>query len=219
MNERFLIPTAVAAVLHAVLFFGFNPGRIPMLPKDPTARPTTPPDTVKVEWTPVSEDPEASPEPGSASSAPLPVLPEPPVTTTDTFTQIPITRETPQVTSLPTSTIPTNLGPSDTGRIGVPGPRLVSSAGLDNPPRTRAQLSPVYPAEARRNGRAGEVTVEFVVDEAGHVLDPHVLRSNDPIFDEPTLRAVAKWRFEPGRKNGRVVRFRMAVPVAYAVNP
>jgi protein TonB len=61
--------------------------------------------------------------------------------------------------------------------------------------------------------------VEFVVDEAGHVLDPHVLRSSNPLFEAPTLRAVAKWRFEPGRKDGRVVRFRMAVPVEFAVNP
>ena len=60
--------------------------------------------------------------------------------------------------------------------------------------------------------------MEFVVDEAGRVLDPHVVRSNDPVFEAPTLRAVAKWRFEPGRKNGQVVRFRMSVPVAFAVN-
>ena len=57
----------------------------------------------------------------------------------------------------------------------------------------------------------------YVVDEAGHVLDPHVVRSSEPIFEAPTLRAVAKWRFEPGQVHGRPVRFRMAVPVAFAV--
>ncbi len=119
-----------------------------------------------------------------------------------------------------------NQIPTSSFTSGEAGPRvgpgkgsIIPSTALDNLPRTRAQLAPAYPDEARRNGRAGEVLVEFIVDENGRVLDPHVMHSNDPIFDAPTLRAVAKWRFEPGRKNGRVVRFRMAVPVAYAVNP
>jgi protein TonB len=67
-------------------------------------------------------------------------------------------------------------------------------------------------------GLGGEVWVEFALDEAGRVLRARVVRSSDPMFDEPTLRAVAKWRFEPGRKNGRPVSFRMVAPVNYRLS-
>ncbi|MBS0663516.1 MAG: energy transducer TonB [Verrucomicrobia bacterium] len=99
-----------------------------------------------------------------------------------------------------------------------PGGGVESVDGLDRVPRTRLQASPVYPYEARKDGRGGEVIVAFTVDEQGRVVNPVVVRSTDPAFEGPTLRAVARWRFEPGRKNGRVVRFRLAVPVQFALN-
>ena len=51
------------------------------------------------------------------------------------------------------------------------------------------------------------------IDLAGEVVE-----SSDRVFEEAAVRAVAKWRFEPGRRDGRVVRFRMAVPIVFALN-
>ncbi len=59
--------------------------------------------------------------------------------------------------------------------------------------------------------------VEFIVEETGRVLDPRVLDSTDRVFEEATLRAVAKWRFEPGTRDGRIVRFRMTVPGVFSL--
>ena len=64
----------------------------------------------------------------------------------------------------------------------------------------------------------GKVVVEFLVDEAGRVLNPHIVSSSDVIFEEPTLRAVEKWRFAPGTRHGTPVRFRMSVPVTFDLN-
>ncbi|MEO5961553.1 MAG: energy transducer TonB, partial [Opitutaceae bacterium] len=64
---------------------------------------------------------------------------------------------------------------------------------------------------------AGEVLVNFMVDEAGRVSEARVVRSSDSVFEEPTLRAVSKWRFEPGRVHGDLVRFRMSVPVVFSL--
>jgi protein TonB len=99
------------------------------------------------------------------------------------------------------------------GRAGV-----VTGGELDRTPRTRLQPAPLYPAEARRDGRSGSVTVEFVVDESGVVVAPRVTSSSDRVFEEAALRAVAKWRFEPGRRHGKVVRFRLAVPIHFSLN-
>jgi protein TonB len=65
---------------------------------------------------------------------------------------------------------------------------------------------------------SGEVYVDFVVDERGQVTNPQVVKSSNPVFNDPTLRAVSKWQFEPGRRNGKVVKFRMTVPVMFSLD-
>ena len=107
------------------------------------------------------------------------------------------------------------LGGTGTALFGGP---IVSGDLLDNPPRTRFQASPLYPFQAKREGTSGEVLVDFMVDEQGRVVEPRVVKSSHPMFDEPTLRAVAKWQFEPGRRDGRIVKFRMTVPVLFNLN-
>ncbi len=97
---------------------------------------------------------------------------------------------------------------------GVP---VLTAGVLDKTPRTKVRVAPMYPNEARGTGLTGEVVVEFVVDEAGRVLRPRVVRSTDARFEAPTLRAVEKWRFEPGTRQGVPVRFRMAVPVVFSL--
>jgi protein TonB len=62
------------------------------------------------------------------------------------------------------------------------------------------------------------VVVNFTVDENGNVQDVRAVRSSHQEFEMPTIRAVSKWRFEPGRKDGKRVRFRMSVPVAFTLN-
>jgi protein TonB len=220
MKRRFVIPAAVAMALHAFLLFGFRtqPGTFP--PKTPASPCIFPPiEAVKVEWPDPVDDRDTPAPRGSPAEAP-PSLDELfPKDTAADFTMTP-TLPVPRLAHT-TMVIPGTPGDPQ-GSDAMPGPAHTGpfTAGqLDAPPRTRAQLAPVYPYEAQVSGRSGEVLVEFVVDEAGHVLAPRVLHSSDPLFEAPTLRAVAKWRFEPGRRDGRVVRFRMAVPVAFAVKP
>ncbi len=94
---------------------------------------------------------------------------------------------------------------------------VLTAGALDKTPRTKMRVAPMYPNDARGTGLTGEVLVEFVVDEAGRVLRPRVVRSTDARFEAPTLRAVEKWRFEPGTRHGVPVRFRMAVPVVFSL--
>jgi protein TonB len=117
----------------------------------------------------------------------------------------------------------TQILDSSIGQLGGEGKNrwgngVVSSVLLDSAPHTRFQATPVYPFEAKRGGVRGEVVVEFLVDERGRVVEPRVVSSTDRIFEEATLRAVAKWQFEPGRRDGRIVRFRMAAPVVFNLN-
>jgi len=42
-----------------------------------------------------------------------------------------------------------------------------------------------------------------------------VQQSPDPVFDRAALDAIKKWKFEPGKRNGKPVRFRMRQPITF----
>ncbi len=218
MNTRFVFPVAVAMALHAFALFGFHPA-----PAKPLSCPVSLTGCTLLPMPP-DEPPETVPDDNDATVTPRG---SPDVVRSDEPVP-PTADDRPQV-SVPTEILhPGPIHPSaviPSGPIGDPAGTgsaisgLVDSTKLDNPPRARLQVPPAYPYEASHDGRRGEVLVRFTVDETGRVLNPHVIQSNDPVFEAPTLRAVAKWRFEPGRRNGRAVRFQMAVPVQFTVNP
>jgi protein TonB len=91
---------------------------------------------------------------------------------------------------------------------------LFSLNDLDQRPRVIHQPSPNLTAQIRRKA-PGTVYVIFIVDENGRVVQPSVQRSSDRIFESAALAAVKQWRFEPGKRNGQPVRFRMRVPITF----
>ena len=91
---------------------------------------------------------------------------------------------------------------------------LFSLADLDQRPRVLHQPAPTLDAELRRKAPA-TVHIVFMVDARGSVENPVVQQSTDPLFERPALAAVKQWKFEPGRRNGQAVRFRMRVPITF----
>jgi protein TonB len=215
MERHFALPITFAAAAHAALLFGFSKTpHIPAPPEPPVRRD----EFILVK--PADPEPVATTNTGERQSAPAdiakPALPETTaVLKVDDFRVDPSPPPPINVDNL--KSIPVGPPGRGTGIIGV-DTDIVGAVNLDNPPRTRFQASPLYPFDARRDGLRGEVMVEFVVDESGHVTDPRVVSSSHRVFEEPSLRAVAKWQFEPGRRHGRIVRFRMAVPVVFSLN-
>lgn len=219
MERHFGLPIALAAALHGAVLFGVS--KSPRIPAPPAAKPEPtrlfpmiPPPEEEVVVPPETAD--ASGERRSLPDTPAPVRgPEPQIEVTTGF-KIP-------VPPIPPGRMIDGPVPPEVLRIGGgdgknPWGDPVGLALLDNSPRTRFQAAPVYPYSAKRDGTSGEVLVEFVVDETGSVLDPRVVRSTNPVFEESSLRAVAKWKFEPGKRHGQVVRFRMTVPVVFTLS-
>jgi protein TonB len=91
---------------------------------------------------------------------------------------------------------------------------LFSEADLDQKPRAIYQPSPTLTAALRKKA-PGKVSVVFEVDATGRVQSAIVQKSSDPVFEQPAIAAVKKWKFEPGKRNGKVVRFRMRVPLIF----
>ena len=65
--------------------------------------------------------------------------------------------------------------------------------------------SPVYPAFELRNGRTGEVILEFVVDESGFTRNHIVVESTSDRFSRAALAAARQFRYAPRFENGEPV--------------
>ena len=73
-----------------------------------------------------------------------------------------------------------------------------------------------YPESAKENGTQGRVTVQFVIDKAGNVTEPKVLRSVDKELDAEAIRLVKsmpKWK--PGMQKGQAVAVKFTMPVLF----
>jgi TonB family protein len=76
-------------------------------------------------------------------------------------------------------------------------------AELDAVPAALVQVAP----QVTQVQRKLSVYAELRVDRSGHVTSVTILESDDHRLNEPVLRAVRKWQFQPGMQNGQVVPF------------
>lgn len=141
-----------------------------------------------------------APRPAASAQAPVDVPAEP---------ESPAMQDDPIVPSLP--------GPA--AEAGVPA---ISDAvhyeakDLDTYPRLRGPLSPVYPQAALAQRLGGAVTLLVLIDETGRVTETSVVDAvPEGSFDEPARDALARASFTPASKDGRIVRSRILVSVAF----
>ncbi|MEZ6194613.1 MAG: energy transducer TonB [Planctomycetota bacterium] len=106
------------------------------------------------------------------------------------------------------------LGAQGKGAGGDDDKALFSLAELDQKPRAVYQPSPSVEPALKKKAPA-TVYVLFIVNESGKVEKPKAKRSSDPAFESAAVSAVKKWKFEPGKRNGKPVRFRMLVPITF----
>ena len=67
-------------------------------------------------------------------------------------------------------------------------------------------VQPEYPPRELLEGIEGDVTVEILVDEDGHVENAWVLLADGPkAFQEASLEAVRQFRFKPPTENGKPI--------------
>lgn len=203
MNRDLLIGIGVAVLLHGGLAVGGNflktaPVPAPVAEEIPLVElaPLPPVEPESVDLTRPASD-----AGGDLSDIVPPMQADTPAPTASSFVQQ-IQPPPPPGISRPTGaiTIPARLGPGVTGGTGFKN--LFDLASLDQKPSPRVQVRPTYPLEMSRAGINGEVIVGFIVDAEGNVQDPYILSSTHREFEAEALRAISRWKFKPGRKNG-----------------
>ena len=73
-------------------------------------------------------------------------------------------------------------------------------------PRIASKVEPTYTREALKARREGEVLIELVVTRDGEASEVHEI--SKPLgfgLDESAIKAVEKWCFKPGEKDGKPV--------------
>jgi protein TonB len=93
--------------------------------------------------------------------------------------------------------------------------KAFSLAEIDQKPRPISQTAPAYPAEMRGKKIEGIVTILFVVDPSGRVVNQRVEKASHDAFKEPALDAVKQWKFDPAVRGGQRVSCKMRVPIRF----
>jgi protein TonB len=104
------------------------------------------------------------------------------------------------------------VGPGSDGGIG--GGVFHAGAGV-SAPALLYKVEPEYSEEARKAKYQGVVVLTVIVDTAGRVTNPRVVRSLGLGLDEKAIEAVKKWKFRPGYKDGRPVLVSAEIEVSF----
>ena len=106
------------------------------------------------------------------------------------------------------------LGP---GKGGGTGDGVFQVGGGVSAPKIRFQPQPEYSDDARKARAQGTVELLIVVREDGTVDFQNVTKRLGYGLDQKAIDAVRKWRFEPGKKDGKPVPTQVVVEVNFAL--
>lgn len=88
---------------------------------------------------------------------------------------------------------------------------------VEEKPRPIRQIAPTYPPTLKRQKINGSVIIVFVVDSMGNVIAPRVEESTHMEFEKPAIEAIRRWKFSPGKKDGKPVKVRVRAPLIFKI--
>jgi protein TonB len=104
----------------------------------------------------------------------------------------------------------------DIEMVALADPTWYQPDQLDVYPRILSALQAAYPTHAKEERIGGEVTMLVSIDERGTVQDVSVAQAAPAgYFEAAAIAALRSARFDPARKDGRSVRSRLLVRVAF----
>lgn len=94
------------------------------------------------------------------------------------------------------------FGPGSGGGMGGGAYRI---GGGVSQPQLLYKVEPEYSEEARKAKFQGAVMLQIIVDEKGLPRDIKIIRPLGLGLDQKAIEAVEKWKFSPGKKDGKPV--------------
>ncbi len=76
----------------------------------------------------------------------------------------------------------------------------------------------IYPDEAKDSGIQGVVYVNFIVDRAGFISKPKIIRGVHPLLDRESIRVVSEMPvWDPGKQRGKAVKVQYNLPIRFSL--
>ena len=103
-------------------------------------------------------------------------------------------------------------GPGSGGGVGGGVFRV---GGGVSAPVLLSKTEPEYSEEARKAKHQGTVMLYVQIDPSGHATNIKVVKSLGLGLDEKAIEAVRKWKFSPGKKDGKPVTVEATIEVNF----
>lgn len=85
-------------------------------------------------------------------------------------------------------------------------------------PEIVSKTNPKYPADAKKEGVAGEVKVDISIGTDGEVIEAKAVNEVDERLAKAAVDAVKLWKFKPAvDKNGKAVKVKATITVRFAL--
>jgi TonB family protein len=91
--------------------------------------------------------------------------------------------------------------------------------GVVHAPVPTKKVDPKYVAEAAQERIEGAIRLFAVIRKDGHVDSVSVIRKLDPRLDMSAEEALAKWVFEPARRNGVAIDVEAVFEIPFHLAP
>ena len=104
---------------------------------------------------------------------------------------------------------------SGPGYGGGVGGGVYRVGGGVSAPVLLSKTEPEYSEEARKAKHQGTVMLYVQIDTSGHATHIQVIKSLGLGLDEKAIEAVNKWKFSPGKKDGKPVTVEATIEVNF----
>ena len=100
--------------------------------------------------------------------------------------------------------------------IIAPQPMLSTmEGGVRSPPKLLSKVEPAYSERARHARHEGTVVLKILINALGEVEQAWIVNPLGLGLDDEAIRAVRRWKFEPGTNDGQPVRVAANVEVNF----
>jgi len=76
----------------------------------------------------------------------------------------------------------------------------------------------IYPEEAKKENIEGKVFVKAIIDENGNVLKVEILKSENELLNNASLKAVKSSKFVPAELNGKKIKVEITIPIKFKLS-
>jgi len=92
----------------------------------------------------------------------------------------------------------------------------VAAKAADEPPRLLKRVEPECTPLAKQVGAAGTVTLAYTIFEDGLPANIVVAKGMGYGLNERAAKALAQWRYTPGKRDGKPARFTAATELEFS---